>query len=150
MTDEGPMDEGQMSEPPQPSQPAAGGGAAALSEIADFSTGEGLVAFAGLVLLLDWVIFTVILDEYFFSFFTLVLAFIALIVPRMKAENVAKVLPAPVIMKVMGYALALIGVFDIIEAIRFGFYDQAGDIIAALASYVAFAMAYLGARQIKT
>jgi hypothetical protein len=53
-------------------------------------------------------------------------------------------------MKVAGYALAVIGVYDVIGAIEEGFYESAGTIIGALASYAAFAMAFVGARQIES
>jgi hypothetical protein len=62
---------------------------------------------------------------------------------------VEKALPLPVVIKLAGYTLAFIGVIAVIEAIEEGFFEGAATIIAALAEYAAFAMAFIGARQIK-
>lgn len=115
----------------------------------DFTSGEGLVTFAGMILLAIWVIFDVFLDEYGVGLLTLLLAALVVIAPRMSRQNVEKVLPLPVIIKVAGYTLALIGVIAVIAALEAGFYDDALTIIAALAEYAAFAMAFIGARQIE-
>lgn len=115
----------------------------------DFSSGEGLVTFAGMVLLAIWVIFDVILDDYGVGVLTLLLAALVVIAPRMSRETVEKVLPLPVIIKVAGYTLASIGVIEVVGALEGGFYEEALTIIAALAEYAAFAMAFIGARQIK-
>jgi hypothetical protein len=115
----------------------------------DFTSGEGLVTFAGMILLAIWVIFDVFLDEYGVGVLTLLLAALVVIAPRMSRESVEKVLPLPVIIKVAGYTLALIGVIAVIAALEDGFYDDALTIIAALAQYAAFAMAFIGARQIE-
>jgi hypothetical protein len=115
----------------------------------DFTSGEGLVAFAGMIILAIWVIFDVFLDEYGVGSLTLLLAALVVFVPRMQRETVEKVLPVPLIIKLAGYALAFIGVIAVIEAIEEGFFEDALTIIGALAEYAAFAMAYIGARQIK-
>jgi hypothetical protein len=52
-------------------------------------------------------------------------------------------------MKTVGYTFALIGVFEVIEAVEEGFFEGAATIIAALVEYAAFVMAFIGARQIK-
>jgi hypothetical protein len=67
----------------------------------------------------------------------------------MDPAHVAKVLPVAVIMKTVGYTFALIGVFEVIEAVEEGFFEGAATIIAALVEYAAFVMAFIGARQIK-
>jgi hypothetical protein len=115
----------------------------------DFTSGEGLVTFAGMILLAIWVIFDVFLDEYGVGVLTLLLAALVVIAPRMSRQSVEKVLPLPVIIKVAGYTLALIGAISVIAALEGGFYDDALTIIAALAEYAAFAMAFIGARQIE-
>lgn len=123
--------------------PAEGGGA-------DFSSGEGMVALAGMILLGVWLIFDVFLDDFGLASIELLLAVVAVAVPRMNRESVEKVNTVPVIMKVTGYAIAIVGAFFIVEAIEEGFYDNALTIIAALISYAAYAVAFLGARSIKT
>lgn len=122
---------------------------AVLQGAGDFTSGEGLVAFAGMILIAIWIIFDVFLDEYGVGVLTLLLAALVVMAPRMSRETVEKVLPLPVIIKVAGYTLALIGAIAVIAALESGFYDDALTIIAALAQYAAFAMAFIGARQIK-
>lgn len=147
MTDEtpgtGPAQDG--AEEPTPAQEMA----AMVQGAGDFTSGEGLVAFAGMVMLVIWVVFDVFLDDWGLSVVETLLAATVVIVPRMKRETVEKVLPVPVVMKLAGYTIALVGVFYIIGAIEEGFYSGVSTIIAALLNYAAYAMAFLGARQIK-
>ena len=152
MTDEGmgpfeeptPEPEGMM-RPEEMMKPERGPSAMA----ADFTSGEGLVALGGMVLLAVWLLFDVILDDYGLGILTVLLAAVVVIVPRLNPESVARVHQVPVIMKVVGYALGFIGVFDVIGAIEEGFFEDALTVIAALISYAAFAVAFIGARQIK-
>jgi hypothetical protein len=120
-----------------------------LAGAGDFTSGEGLVAFAGMVILAVWLIFDVFLDDYGVATLTLLLATLVVFTPRMDPAHVAKVLPVAVIMKTVGYTFALIGVFEVIEAVEEGFFEGAATIIAALVEYAAFVMAFIGARQIK-
>lgn len=115
----------------------------------DFTSGEGLVALAGMVLLAIWLIFDVFLDQYGIGLVTFLIAVLVVIAPRLRGDAVSRLHPLPTVMKVAGYTLAIIGVYDVIGAVEEGFYDDAGTIIGALASYAAFAMAFFGARQIK-
>lgn len=115
----------------------------------EFTSGEGLVALAGMVLLAVWVLFDVFLDDYGLNILELLLAATVVIVPRLPRESVEKVHPVPVVMKTAGYALALVGAFFIISALESGFYDTGATIIAALINYVAYGLAFLGARQIE-
>jgi hypothetical protein len=95
------------------------------------------------------VIFDVFIDEYGLNVVELLLAVTVVVVPRLNKELVEKVSSVPVIMKVAGYAIAIVGAIFIISALEEGFYDEAWTIIAALVNYAAYAMAFLGARQIK-
>lgn len=148
MTDEGmgPFEE-PTPEPREMMKPE--GERPAMAGAADFTSGEGLVALGGIVLLAVWLLFDVILDDYGLGILTVLLATVVVIVPRLNPESVARVQQVPVIMKVVGYALGFIGVFDVIGAIEEGFYEDALTVIAALISYAAFAVAFIGARQIK-
>ena len=138
MTD-GPESMGPVHE--EPASEAAPGGD-------EFTSGEGLVALGGMVLLAVWVLFDVFLDEFGINTLVLLLSAIVVIVPRLRPEDVEKIHPVPVVMKMAGYALGIIGGFLVIGAIEGGFYDDGATIIAALITYVAYAMAFLGARQI--
>jgi hypothetical protein len=102
-----------------------------------------------MVLIALWIIFDVFLDDYGVGSLTLLLAALVVFAPRISRDTVAKVLPLPVIIKVAGYTLALIGVIEVVAALEGGFYEDALTIIAALVEYAAFVMAFIGARQIK-
>lgn len=122
--------------------------AAALEGAGDFTSGEGLVAFAGIVLLLVWVIFDLITDAYPMDNLVPVLGAVALVLPRLDRNTVERVLPLPVLMKIVGWALFLIGVIELLIDVRVGIFDDVGTIIGALAAYAGYAMAFIGARQI--
>ncbi len=115
----------------------------------DFTSGEGLVAIAGVVLLANFVIFELIFGTYFITPALLLLAVAAALLPRLARESVEKVHRLDVIMMVLGYGIAVLGVFEILDDIRFDRYDNAGSVIGALAAYAAYAMAFLGARSIE-
>lgn len=115
-----------------------------------FSSGERTVALAGILLLLVWLIFEVIAADYFVSTVGVILAITAIVVPRLNPEDVEKVHRVNVVMKVVGYGIALNGVTEIIDDIRFDAYDEFTAVIGAFAAYAAYAMAFFGARSIKT
>lgn len=123
---------------------------AVLEGAGDFTSGEGLVAFAGIVLVLDWLIFGVIANDYWVGWLALVPGVAAAMLPRMKRENVERFHPLPLLMKLSGYLIALIGIFSVIEDIRFAgnVFDEVLGVIGALVAYAAFVMAFIGARQI--
>lgn len=116
---------------------------------AEFTSGEGLVAFAGIVLLAVWIIFDVLVDNYGMDNAVPVVAAAAVILPRVNRDTVEKVHRLPVMMKVLGWVLALIGVVEIVIDVRFGIFDDFGVVIAALAAYAGYAMAFFGARSIE-
>lgn len=124
-----------------------GGGSAAA-----FSSSEGMVALAGGLLILGWLIFGVLLNDYWISWIPLLLAILAVFLPRIDRDLPERIAPLPVLMKIIGYAIALIGVVAIIEDIRFSgsVFDEFTSILGALLSYAGYALAFLGARGIET
>jgi hypothetical protein len=150
MTDETPGTGPAEGNPEDPTPAAEHDMAAVTQGAGDFTSGEGLVAFAGIVVIAAWIIFLVILDEYGIAWVLLLLSFAAALLPRLNREQVEKVLPLPTLMKVIGYAIALLAAFNLVEDLRFGILDNVADILAGLMTYAAGAMAFLGARQIQT
>jgi len=142
-----------MGEPvPQPEPPPADveRDTGALAGAGDFTSGEGLVAFAGIVVVATWVIFDVLIADYGLNYIMLLLGVAAAVLPRLDRATVEKMHPLPLTMKVIGYGIALIGLFALIEDLRFaGNFDEIGVILGALATYAAAVMAFLGARQIE-
>lgn len=123
----------------------------ALAGAGDFTSGEGLVAFAGMVLIAAWVIFGVLANTYWVGWLAVIPAIAVVLLPRLDRASVERYHPLPLLMKVLGYFIALVGVLTIIEDVRFAgsSLDEVFEVIGALVTYAGFAMAFLGARQIE-
>lgn len=119
-------------------------------ETTDFTSGEGLVALAGMVILAVWIIFEAIAKDYSVTTLAIVLALLAVVLPRMNREDVEKVQRLPILMKVIGYGLLVVGIVEVIDDISYGVYNSVFGVIGALLAYAAYAMAFMGARSIKT
>ena len=124
---------------------------AVLEGAGDFTSGEGLVAFAGMVLVAAWIIFGVVANTYWVAWLALVPAIAVVLLPRLDRANVERFHPLPLLMKALGYAITLVGVLTIIEDVRFAGsqLDEIFEVVGALVAYAGFVMAFLGARQIK-
>ena len=131
-------------------QPMEHGESSSGAAEAMFSSGEGMVAFGGILVLLVWLIFEVITDDYSIATLAIVLGSVAAILPRVNRDAVGKVASLPVLMKVTGYLLAITGVTEVILDIESGIFDEFLTVIAALAAYAGYALAFLGARSIET
>lgn len=123
--------------------------AAILEGAGDFTSGEGLVAFAGMVLIAVWLIFDIVINNYGMDNLVPLLAAVAILLPRLRRETVERVAPLPVLMKVTGWALLFVGVIEVIIDLRFNVYDDFGTVIGALVAYAGYVMAFVGARQIE-
>lgn len=134
----------------EPAMPVASEAAVA-DGAGDFTSGEGLVAVAGIVLIVDWLIFGVLTSDYWVAWLALVPAIAVALLPRLDRGSVERFHPLPLVMKVLGYVIAIVGILTIIEDIRFaeGVFDEVLGVIGALAAYAGFAMAFIGARQVK-
>jgi hypothetical protein len=135
------------SQPPEPEQTREGP-LAATGEM--FSSGEGMVAFGAILILLSYVIFEVFLDEYSITTVAIVLAIVAAVLPRLNRESVEKIASLPVLMKAVGYLIAIAGLTEIIFDVESAIFEGVPTVIAALAAYGGYALAFLGARAIET
>lgn len=154
MTDETHVPEPPEDRPPAPDPQDQGGTEAAPATgepttASDFSGGEGMVAVAGLILIAVWLLFEVILSEYFVPTTAIVFAVAAAALPRLNRDSVEKVHRLNVLMKILGYGLAVIGLTEIIFDLREGGLEDLVTVIGALGAYVAYVMAFLGARSIE-
>jgi hypothetical protein len=111
--------------------------------------GGALVTMAGIALIAIYLLFDLILDDYGIGLVTLMLAVVAVIVPRLKNETTEKLTRASVILKVVGYGFGVILVVDILGMIDNGFPSGAMTVIGALLSLAAMAVGLFGARQIE-
>ena len=101
-----------------------------------------------MALIVIYLIFDLLLDDWGMGLVTLMLAVTAVIVPRLKHETVEQFARASVILKVIGYGFGLILVFDILGVIDNGFPSGAMSVIGALVTLAALAVGFVGARQI--
>ncbi len=115
----------------------------------EFTSGEGLVAFGAIVLVAVWLIFDLFLDNYGMNNTIAVVAAAAALLPRIDRNTVEKFHPLPLLMKVLGYTLALFGAVELLLDLRFNSYGSFGTVVGALAAYAGFVMCYMGARQIE-
>ena len=115
----------------------------------DFTSGEGLVAFAGMIILAVWFIFDFLIDNYPMDNTIAVIAALAIILPRLDRAKVERFHALPVLMKIIGWALAIFGLIEFIVEVRFGQLDEFGIVVAALIAYAGYVMAFIGARQIE-
>jgi hypothetical protein len=129
----------------------SGEGYAGAGTASPFSSGEGMVSFGGWLLIAAYVIFEFIWEEYFFSFFLVLLAVLAVVLPRASRAFVEKIAPLSVLMKAVGYMIAIIGILTITWDVRHATsaLDDVPEILGALVTYAGFAIAYLGARSIE-
>ncbi len=141
-------DDGGSGDSSEGTRPAA----SPMASLGNFSTGEGMVALAGIIILAVWLIFEVITDDFGVSTLTILLATGAVVFPRLDRAKVEAYHPLASLMKVIGYTLAVIGVVNIIGDIETsGFSDIGGlTLLAMLLMYAASVIAFLGARQIES
>jgi hypothetical protein len=137
-------------EPMESAAPIAEGPGAAQGD-SPFSSSEGMVSFGGGLLIAAYVIFEFIWEEYFFSFFLVLLGVLAVVLPRASRAFVEKIAPLSVLMKAVGYMIAIIGILTITWDIRHATsaLDDVPEILGALVTYAGFAITYLGARSIE-
>jgi hypothetical protein len=115
----------------------------------EFTSGEGLVAFAGILVIGVWLVFDILATEYFVDSLTMLLAVAAAVSPRVRRASVERIAPLAAIMKTIGYAIAVLGVIALIEDVRYELLDEVWAVIGGIIFYAAAVMAYIGARQIK-
>lgn len=130
-------------------QPEEHDDSSVLEGAGDFTSGEGLVAFAGMVLVAVWLIFDIAINNYGMDNLVPLIALAAILLPRLQRETVERIAPLPVLMKLIGWVLLLIGVLEVIIDVRFNVYDDFGTVLGALLAYAGYAMAFVGARQIE-
>ena len=112
-------------------------------------TGETLVTIGAALVLGSYLVFGLIANEFHQYTVQLVAAAFALLVPFVSREAVEKVASYPVVMKVLGYIIAVSGVFEILFDVRFGYLDEFMAILGAVIAYAGYVVAFIGARTIK-
>ena len=103
---------------------------------------------AGLVLA-SWIVFEIIVGEYFVSNVGLVLAASLVVLPRLAPRAVGAIAPLASFTKVVGYALAFSGVIELLDDLRFEALEDFASILGGLVAYAGYVLAFIGARNIK-
>lgn len=110
--------------------------------------GFDLVTVGALLVLASWVIFDLITDDYGPIYVGVVAALIIVALPRLDAGSITSIAPMSAFLKAGGYALALIGVVDILGDLETSILDAGGaTIFGALVAWAGYVVAFVGARQ---
>lgn len=110
--------------------------------------GFDLVTLGAAVVLLSWLIFDLISDDYPVSTVAVALAGIIALLPRIDADAITSIAPMPAFLKLAGYALAVVGAVEIIGDIENSIFDASGGtIFGGLVAWAGYIIAAVGARQ---
>ncbi|MGH8916552.1 MAG: hypothetical protein ACRDZM_18800 [Acidimicrobiia bacterium] len=112
-------------------------------------SGQTMVMIAAVVVLGVYVIFGLIVDEWYPSFEAVIAASFAVILPQVKAGPIGSGISTATLMKILGYVIAVVGLWDFIATLRFG-WGGFEDVIAWLLLLGSAIVAFLGARSIET
>lgn len=112
------------------------------------ATGVSMVQLASYIVWAVFLIFEVITEEYFVGSVGLVIAAGIIGLPRLAPGAVEAIAPVTSFVKVSGYLLAFTGVIELLVDIRAEVYDGFAAILGAVLAYVAYVLAFMGARSI--
>lgn len=102
---------------------------------------------AGLVLA-SWLIFEIIIGEYFVTNTSVVLAASLIVLPRIAPKAVRAMAPLWSFVKLLGYGLVLSGLVEFLDDIRFEGLEDFVSILGALVAYAGYVVVFFGARAI--
>jgi len=112
------------------------------------ASGDNLISLGALLVAGSWLIFEVIAEDYFVTTVAVALALLILVLPRIDVDAITNIASVSVFMTAAGYALAAIGVVEIIDEIQGGIFDAGGStIFGAIVAYAGYVLAFFGARQ---
>jgi hypothetical protein len=134
-------------EPPAPS-PTEGLGAV----VSGLGEKERLVAVGAALIVVVWLIFELILAEYFFSGVTLLLAVVTLFAVWAHKQDPEASWPVPYswALRVLGYSVGFMGLVELLFDLRNGILDNFVDILGGLTLYAGAFLMFYGARALKS
>jgi hypothetical protein len=115
------------------------------------SSGAGtLIRIGAAVVIADWLLFAIILDIYYFFWGTLLVATYALFATWVRANRPSATWPVSYqwTLKLLGYTAGILGVFELLDDLRYGFLDSLGSILGGLIFYAGVFIMFWGARQL--
>lgn len=112
-------------------------------------SGDTLVMWGALGVIAAWVVFEVIVEEYFIGTATVAVALVIAVLPRIDAKALTALASPAGFMKLAGYSLAALGAVELVSDLRNNIFDAGGStIVGALVAYAAYAVTYMGAHKI--
>ncbi len=107
-------------------------------------SGATLISWGALAVLASWLVFDVALDEYGVTPMAVLFGLAVTLLPRIDGAFVSSL---GWFTKLVGYGLALTGVVEFLADIDSNVFDSGPAIVAALACYAGYVLAFLGARK---
>lgn len=103
------------------------------------------------VILGGWLLFGIILDDYFTDWTVLLAAVFVLILTRSDGGFHEKIATKMTLLKVLGYAVGILAVFELIFDLRFagGVLNSFVEILGAIALFGGSALVFMGARALE-
>jgi hypothetical protein len=126
---------------PEPGPPAVA---------APAGSGEQIVMLGAAIVVADYVLFGLIIDEYFFFTGTLLAAAYALFAVWWKRSRSVEDWPISYgrLLRLLGLTVGFLGLVEFLGDLRFGVLDNVGDILAGLILYAGCFLMYWGGRQV--
>jgi hypothetical protein len=109
-----------------------------------------LIRIGAAIIIADWLLFDIILDEYYFFTLTLLIALSALFAAWVRTSRPSSTWPLPYawIMKLLGYTAGTLVLIEFIGDLRYGVLDNAGNILGGIVLYAGAFVMFWGARQL--
>lgn len=114
------------------------------------SSGVAMVSLGAALVVGAWLLFELIATEYFVTTVAVVIAALIIGLPRLAPGALAEIAPPPVFARVGGYALAIVGVVELLEDLRFDNFDGFISVVGGLVAYAGYVLAFVGARAIRS
>ena len=132
----------------EPEKAASGGGDLA-SMIGDLGQAERLIVFGGVLLVLNYLFFELIVREYYMSSVLLLTGGFAIAAAWIRHNRSDASWPVPYewLMRVFGFTAGFLGLLELLDDLRFDILDESSAIIGGLILYIAAVMMFMGARQ---
>ncbi len=118
----------------------------------DVAGGERLAFFGALAIVADYVVFELILEEYYVGSVLLLAASLVVASVWLKANrpDTEWALPYAWLVRVLAMVTAYLGLLELFDDIRFDLLDNSTEVLAGIVIYVGAGLAFMGARQMKS
>jgi hypothetical protein len=113
-------------------------------------TAEMLIRIGAAIVLADYVIFGLLMNEYFFFWGTVLFAAYALFAAWVRSNRSTASWPVSYgwTMKLIGYSVGFLGAFELVEDLRFGLLDNTAEVLGGIVLYAGAFLMFWGARQL--